>query len=77
MEIKKLIINEIKSIAFVQLEVDDSIIESNVLDSIGLIDLAIFIEENTGINIPANDINKENFETVNKIADYLIKRKDN
>ena len=77
MEIKKLILDEIKSISFVQLGLDDSIIESQLLDSIGLIDLVIFIEANIGVKIPTNDINKENFDTVNKIADYLMKRKDN
>ena len=41
MEIKKLILDEIKSISFVQLGLDDSIIDSQLLDSIGLID---FIE---------------------------------
>ena len=77
MEIKKLILDEIKSISFVQLGLDDSIIESQLLDSIGLIDLVIFIEANIGVKIPTNDINKENFDTVNKIADYSMKRKDN
>lgn len=77
MGIKQLIINEIKSISSVQLELDDSIIKSQLLDSIELIELVIFIEENTNIDIPANDINKENFDTVNKISDYLKKRKNN
>ena len=77
MEIKKLILDEIKSISFVQLGLDDSIIDSQLLDSIGLIDLVIFIEENIGIKIPTNDINKENFDTVNKIADYLMIRRGN
>ena len=77
MEIKKLILDEIKSISFVQLGLDDSIIESQLLDSIGLIDLVIFIEENIGVKITTNDINKENFDTVNKISDYLKKRKNN
>ncbi len=76
-EIKKLILDEIKSISFVQLGLDDSIIDSQLLDSIGIIDLVIFIEENIGIKIPTNDINKENFDTVNKIADYLMIRRDN
>ena len=51
MEIKKLILDEIKSISFVQLGLDDSIIDSQLLDSIGIIDLVIFIEENIGIKI--------------------------
>ena len=77
MEIKKLILDEIRSISFVQLGLDDSIIESQLLDSIGLIDLVLFIEQEVGVKISTNDINKENFDTVNKIADYLMIRRDN
>ena len=77
MDIKELIQKEIKSIAFVGVSYDTSLINSNILDSLAVIDLAIFLEEQTDINIPARDINSENFDSINKIADYLKKRKNN
>ena len=77
MDIKELIQKEIKSIAFVGVSYDTSLINANILDSLTVIDLAIFLEEQTDINIPARDINSENFDSINKIADYLKKRKNN
>mgnify|MGYP001270598323 FL=1 len=77
MDIKELIQKEIKSIAFVGVSYDTSLINSNILDSLTVIDLAIFLEEQTDLNIPARDINSENFDSINKIADYLKKRKNN
>ena len=77
MDIKELIQKEIKSIAFVGVSYDTSLINSNILDSLTVIDLAIFLEEQTDLNIPARDINLENFDSINKIADYLKKRKNN
>ena len=77
MDIKELIQKEIKSIAFVGVSYDTSLINSNILDSLAVIDLAIFLEEQTDLNIPARDINSENFDSINKIADYLKKRTNN
>ena len=77
MDIKELIQKEIKSITFVGVSYDASLINSNLLDSLAVIDLAIFLEEQTDLNIPARDINSENFDSINKIADYLKKRKNN
>ena len=75
MEIKELIQKEIKSIAFIEVDFDTSLIKSNILDSLTVIDLAIFLEEQTDLNISARDINSDNFESINKIADYLKRKK--
>ena len=75
MDIKELIQKEIKSIAFVGVSYDTSLINSNILDSLTVIDLAIFLEEQTDLNIPARDINSENFDSINKIADYFKRKK--
>jgi len=77
MEIKELIQKEIKSIAFIEVDFDTSLIKSNILDSLTVIDLAIFLEEQTDLNISARDINSENFDSINKIADYLKKMTNN
>ena len=77
MDIKELIQKEIKSIAFIEVDFDTSLIKSNILDSLTVIDLAIFLEEQTDLNISARDINSENFDSINKIADYLKKMTNN
>ena len=76
-DIKDKIRKEIKSIAFADVLNDASLIKSGVLDSIDIVDLIIFIEENTGINIPNNDINEENFDTIDRLMLYLIDRAKN
>jgi len=75
MDIKELIQKEIKSIAFVGVSYDTSLINSNILDSLAVIDLAIFLEEQTDLSIPTRDINSDNFESINKIANYLKRKK--
>jgi acyl carrier protein len=72
-ELKAFIQNEIKTIAFKKVEMDESLIKSKVLDSIGVVDLIVAIEEKTGKQIPQHLVTDENFETINEIINTLSK----
>ena len=51
------------------LESDDaSLVESDMIDSTGVMELVMFVEETFGIEIPADAIEPENMDSVNKIA---------
>jgi acyl carrier protein len=55
------------------LEEDDSLIELGVLDSIGLLQIMTFLEQEVGVRVPDHEVLPENFETVRQIED-LVKR---
>jgi acyl carrier protein len=73
-ESKNFVIAEIEKITFKKVGSDDSLIQSRLLDSIALVDLLVAIEEKFGINIPTAEINPDNFDTVQRIMDYLSKK---
>lgn len=64
---------KIANLAFKKVEKTDSLIRSKLLDSISLIDLIMFIEEETGKQIPQHLIVEENFDTVEDILKTLEK----
>lgn len=75
MDIKEFILNEIKSINDKQV-IDDygtDLLMTEVLDSLGIVKLLASIENEYSIEIDADDIIPENFETINSIA-KLIER---
>ena len=43
---------------------DDSLVERGVVDSVAVLGLITFIEEQTGLRIPDRDVRLEHFETV-------------
>ena len=73
-ESKNFVIAEIEKITFKKVGPDDLLIQSRLLDSIALVDLLVAIEEKFGINIPTAEINPDNFDTVQRIMDYLSKK---
>ena len=51
------------------LESDDaSLVESDMIDSTGVMELVMFVEETFDIEIPTDDIDPSNMDSVNKIA---------
>ena len=49
-------------------EPDDDLFETNTIDSMGVIELVLFVEENLGVELNQNMMEKENFKTIEKIA---------
>lgn len=55
---------------------DDSLIfKEGYFDSMGFIKLITFIEEEFGIKISDEDLTEENFESINAITSYILRKK--
>jgi acyl carrier protein len=53
---------------------DDSLMEHGLIDSTGALELVTFLEGKYGIKIEDNELDPENLDSVNKLANF-IKRK--
>jgi acyl carrier protein len=52
---------------------DDDLFSKGIIDSLGVLQLVSFIDEQFNINIPDEDVLYENFSSVNVLVDYLNK----
>lgn len=53
------------------LDEDQSLISGGILDSIALLRLIAYLEEQFGVKVSDGDVNPDNFETLDKIKTYL------
>jgi acyl carrier protein len=53
---------------------DDDLLASGLLDSLGAMALVHFIEDDLGIDVPAEDVTIENFASLRAIDAYLGRR---
>ena len=60
----------------ITVDVGDNLLKNGMVDSIGMVRLVGFIEENYQITVPPEDFTIENFQSVKIIADYLQNRKN-
>ena len=52
-------------------ESDTELLESGLLDSLGVMQLVWFIEQEFGVTVPAEDVVIEHFQSIDRIAAYL------
>ena len=74
MEITKRIKPLVEEIIFKEVGNDDPLYTSNLIDSMGTVDLAMMLEEEFNIKIDVRDIIESNFDSVNKLVDYIKSR---
>lgn len=55
---------------------DASFLDEGVVDSTGTLELVMFVEETFGIEVGDNEIEPENFDSVNKLAAYIARKGD-
>ncbi|MGA9533144.1 MAG: acyl carrier protein [Anaerolineales bacterium] len=54
---------------------EDDLFTSGILDSLGVLQLVLFIEEQFGVKVPDQDVVFENFQSVAAIERYLADKK--
>ena len=54
---------------------DDSLLESGTIDSTGILELVLFLEEHCAISVADEDLVPDNLDSVNRIADYVMRKK--
>lgn len=55
---------------------DTNFFETNILDSLNIINLVVFVENTFSVSIDPLDVNLENFGSINKIATYIKENKN-
>jgi acyl carrier protein len=53
------------------IQMDDDLLSAGIIDSLGVLQLVAFIEEQFNIQMPDEDVVLENFQSVNSLANYL------
>lgn len=53
---------------------DASLLEAGIVDSLGVMELVLFVEEAFGVKVEDQDVTPDNFDSINKLADYVCSR---
>ena len=74
--VRAFIMNDIVRNGETELAEDQDLLMSGLVDSLGVMRLVGFIEETSGITIPAEDVLLENFGSLSQINAYLLSRSE-
>jgi acyl carrier protein len=65
---------EISIEPFQNIDINEDLLGSGILDSLGMMRLVVFLEKEYKIKIGPEDMTVENFNTVQSICEYLSKK---
>jgi methoxymalonate biosynthesis acyl carrier protein len=57
--------------------VDTDLFECGALDSMAFVQLLLYVEKNFGIEVSIDDLELENFRTIDLIARFIMRQTDN
>ena len=57
-----------------EIDSDESLISSGLIDSFSLVDVALFVEDTFNVLIDDTELNADTFDTLNELADLIIAR---
>jgi acyl carrier protein len=58
-----------------QLGLDDSLLGRGIVDSTGMLEIILFIEEQLGVKVADTEMVPENLDSVNRIAAYVTSKR--
>ena len=59
----------------VNLDQDQDLLGAGVIDSLGILRMVAFMEEQFGVQVPDEDVVFENFQSIGAMARYIAQRK--
>jgi acyl carrier protein len=59
-----------------EIEAEDSLLESGIVDSLAVIEIVNFLVEKHQVTIDEDDLTPENFNSILSIAELIIKKRD-
>jgi len=75
-EIRQFIVGAFPMAQKRQLGCDDSLLESGIVDSLGVLEIVNYLVERHGIEIDEDDLMPENFTSVQSIANLIQGKRD-
>ena len=57
-----------------QLGADDSFLDKGIIDSTGILEIVMFLEEQFGIKVADNEMLPENLDSISNIARFIAKK---
>jgi acyl carrier protein len=73
--IEQFLIQKIEELSFTEISKSDRLWSDKILDSITIVELVVAIEIQFGVKVPNIDIVVENFDSIDLIAEYIVKAK--
>jgi acyl carrier protein len=75
-QIKRFIVQQFPLARQRDLDHDDPLLESGILDSLGVLDVVTFLEDELGLTIADDELLPENFHSITSVAAFVERKRN-
>ncbi len=73
--IRKFLLHHIPKARQLNIHNDDQLLENGLLDSLGILDVVTYLEEEFNISVLDEELIPDNFQSISKISAYVLMKK--
>ncbi|MGB0909846.1 MAG: acyl carrier protein [Nitrospirales bacterium] len=73
--IRKFIIEHIPKARQLEIQDDEQLLENGLLDSLGILDVVTYLEEEFGISVSDEELTPDNFQSIQTMSGYVQEKK--
>ena len=73
-KIRAFLLNRFPAAANLDLDGDESLLDSGVVDSLGILDVVAFLEEEFSLEVEDDDLAPENFDSLGALEKFVAER---
>lgn len=66
-----IVVNLMFGEATIEFDDDSSLLELGIVDSVGVMELVLFVEETFGLDIADDEIVPDNFDSISQLSSYI------
>ena len=74
-DIESFIVKEILKGSRARIDLDESLMSTGLIDSMGMLMLVSFLEEDLGVAVGDGEVTLENFETLRRVAGFVDRKR--
>ncbi len=74
--IRKFIIEHIPKARQLEIQDDEQLLENGLLDSLGILDVVTYLEEEFGISVSDDELTPDNFQSIRTMFVYVQQKKN-
>ena len=75
-KIRSFIVEHIPQARQLNVQNEDELIETGLLDSLGILDVVTYLEEEFGLTVSDEELTPENFQSISTMASYVQMKKE-
>lgn len=73
--IREYVFTRFPSVRALRVSDEDSLLDAQLIDSLGVLDIVVFLEDTFGIQVADDELNADNFDSIGALVRFVLRKR--